>query len=242
MILSMITYNIRKGLGAHHAEPAFHSLSSTLRDMNPDVVMCQEVAECYTDTSFSQSLTLAQSLNHHHHYAANAFHNRGNHGNATFSKFPILTSQNHNISTNPIEKRGLQHTTITIDNQTVHLINTHFGLTPWQRRTQCKRLIQLIRSKVPADAPLLIAGDFNDFSGYIRKTLTKQGIVHCALSEAPKHSKKTWPSFMPLFQLDGIFYRNLKVLQSSVLQNKTWQRLSDHLPIRTEFQLPAISQ
>lgn len=242
MILSMITYNIRKGLGAHHATPNFHHLSTTLKQLEPDVVMCQEVAERYENGPFSQPHSLAQTLNHHHHYAANAFHQKGNHGNATFSKYPIASSHNHNISTNPIEKRGLQHSTITVQGQTVHLINTHFGLTPWQRRAQCKQLIQLINKKVPADAPLLIAGDFNDFSGYIRKTLLKNGVAHSALAHTTAPQKKTWPSFMPLFQLDGIFYRNLKVLKSNVLQNKSWKRLSDHLPIRTEFQLQAVSE
>ncbi len=90
---------------------------------------------------------------------------------------------------------------------------------------------------VPPDAPLVIAGDFNDWRENVDKVLTSDlGLQEAFLSTQGFHPK-TFPAWLPLLKLDRIYYRNLKLVSADVLQNKIWRGLSDHLPIIAEFQM-----
>jgi len=45
----------------------------------------------------------------------------------------------------------------------------------------------------------------------------------------------TFPSRLPLNQLDHIYARGLKPLHAMVPSGRIWQRMSDHLPLVAEF-------
>ena len=49
----------------------------------------------------------------------------------------------------------------------------------------------------------------------------------------------TFPSRLPLAQLDYVFARNLTPTGLMVPQGRIWTRMSDHLPLIAEFALPA---
>ena len=63
------------------------------------------------------------------------------------------------------ENRGLLHCEIAVPGwkQPLHCVNVHLGLLARGRRWQLRELTSHIRSLVPAGAPLVIAGDFNDW-------------------------------------------------------------------------------
>jgi len=46
----------------------------------------------------------------------------------------------------------------------------------------------------------------------------------------------TFPSRLPFFALDRIYYRNLKCMKVDVLRKGLWNQLSDHLPTVAEFE------
>ena len=48
----------------------------------------------------------------------------------------------------------------------------------------------------------------------------------------------TFPSRMPLAQLDQIFVRGMVPLGLQVPRGRIWWRMSDHLPLVAEFELP----
>ena len=82
--------------------------------------------------------------------------------------------------------------------------------------------------------PLLVAGDFNDWSDMVQRELGTMGL------QAFKGARQsTFPARLPLVQLDHVFARGLKLLGVQVPRGRIWWRMSDHLPLIAEFGLPA---
>jgi endonuclease/exonuclease/phosphatase family metal-dependent hydrolase len=94
-----------------------------------------------------------------------------------------------------------------------------------------QRLRQFIEREVPADAPLVVAGDFNDWGLQVKRALAQIG-----LSEF-EHTAFTYPARLPIVQLDHIYVRGLTPMGAHVPQGRIWWRMSDHLPLVAEFRL-----
>jgi exodeoxyribonuclease III len=79
------------------------------------------------------------------------------------SKFPIVHYRNHDVSIVGPEKRGLLHCALRLPARPVdvHVICAHLGLSEAHRLQQLELLCHIVRDEVPADAPLVVAGDFN---------------------------------------------------------------------------------
>ena len=81
------------------------------------------------------------------------------------SKFPIQRWDNEDVSMHRFEQRGLR---IEIQvrgwTEKLHAINVHLGLCASGARSNWKRWQSRIERLVPHDAPLIIAGDFNDWT------------------------------------------------------------------------------
>ena len=83
-----------------------------------------------------------------------------------------------------------------------------------------------------AIAALVVAGDFNDWGTRIQRTLHGIGMRSSDTVRCP-----TYPSRLPVVQLDQIFARGLKPLSLHVPRGRIWGRMSDHLPLIGEFGL-----
>jgi endonuclease/exonuclease/phosphatase family metal-dependent hydrolase len=49
----------------------------------------------------------------------------------------------------------------------------------------------------------------------------------------------TFPARLPLVQFDHVYVRGMAVLAQQVPHGRAWWRMSDHLPLITEFALDA---
>ena len=98
-------------------------------------------------------------------------------------------------------------------------------------------LAERITEHVPQDAPLVLAGDFNDWRRDLFKILEdKLGLVEAFKSLHGEHAK-SFPALKPTLHVDRVYYRGLKLLSASCLSEKPWRNLSDHLPLFASFQL-----
>ena len=160
----------------------------------------------------------------------------GHHGNALLSKFPITHSQNHDVSTYTQEKRGLLHCVIEQPGRArpLHTICVHLGLFERHRRQQLDMLTELIEREVPQDAPLLVAGDFNDWRQYAHRKLERDAGLREVFISASGRAARTFPVRFPILRLDRIYVRNLEAAQPRVLTCAPWTRLSDHAPLQIE--------
>ncbi|MDH4224780.1 MAG: endonuclease/exonuclease/phosphatase family protein [Deltaproteobacteria bacterium] len=239
--LKIITFNMRKGKGDHVARVGMESLEAALAREAPDLVLLQEVFHSHAEAGWGQGEQLADHLSMELAYTPNNTIKKGHYGNATLSRHPITVFANHNISTNPVEKRGALYTRVAVGGRPVHLVNTHLGLNGRQRRVQVGHLEQVIASHVPHQDPLVVAGDFNDWTGSLRKRIRRRWPLHDALSGLSLKDRRTWHTRFPLFTLDHLYYTGLGVEEVRVGNSGQWGGLSDHFPIIAAFTLPGMS-
>ena len=79
-----------------------------------------------------------------------------------------------------------------------------------------------------------MAGDFNDWGLQVRHVFAQSGLL-CLDRSA--HSL-TYPSILPVAQLDYVYARGLVPLKVEVPRGKAWHRMSDHLPLVAELAWP----
>ena len=234
--LTVVTYNMRKGKGVRRSRPDLVEIAQRLGELRPDVLLCQEVFHDRDDVS--QSDHIAESLELLHRYEPNAEYARGHHGNATFTNLHITHHENLDISTNPVERRGVLWTRVVLqDGRDLHLFNTHFGLSKRQRLKQAREVGLFVRSKAEREDPVLLGGDFNDWQGTVDEAITDSAQVTNGMLRLAMADRTTWSTKRPLFALDRVYFRNLALESVEVLKGAPWDRLSDHFPIRCRIRV-----
>ena len=177
---------------------------------------------------------LADTVWSHYAYGKNAIYQHGHHGNAILSELPFSKSNNVDVSTLSFSQRGILHGMLE---QNIHLLCIHLGLFEQERKEQVKRLIDYINNTISDDAPLILAGDFNDW----RKTAHYQIKKECQLIEVCEtHQNRvatTYPAFMPMLPMDRIYVRGFDVNSISVMSHSSWRQLSDHCAVIAELSL-----
>ena len=235
--LTIATYNIHKGFSHFNRRVVLHELRERLRELDADLVFLQEVQGEHTGhgqrfanyPDGSQHDFIAESVWPHAAYGKNSVYETGHHGNAILSRFPILQTFNTDISAHRFESRGLLHCEIDLgEGRRVHCLCAHFGLFARGRRAQTSALVDFVRNAIPPDAPLIIAGDFNDWrnlmSHSIETELGMRDVFHLHSGQVAR----SFPARLPMFRLDRIYVRGFSVQQSIVHTGGAWRRLSDH--------------
>ncbi|MDO4230916.1 MAG: endonuclease/exonuclease/phosphatase family protein [Lautropia sp.] len=246
--LRVATYNIHKGVvhlpGSLSPRPSVHELRDRLHALQPDIVFLQEVqgknnrfAERYQhwpSDPQAQYLALAPDEDGGFEavYGLNARYLHGHHGNALLSKYPVVSIENRDFSDHVLERRGVLHCVLQLGGRAVHCFVIHFGLFARSRLRQADALIKWIRAEVPHDAPLLVAGDFNDWRDQLSQHLIAGLSVHEVLSSA-----RTYPALMPCLRMDRIYVRGFEVEQATVLGGYRWAKLSDHAPVVADLRM-----
>jgi endonuclease/exonuclease/phosphatase family metal-dependent hydrolase len=163
-------------------------------------------------------------------YRTNACTRHGEHGNALLSRWPVIDHQHEDMSDHRFEQRGMLHVELRVHERPVHVIVAHLGLIPASRGRQAEQICQFVAREIPPDVPLLVAGDFNDWGARVDRALSGANLVAVKLPGAA-----TYPSRLPVVQLDCVYARGLKPLRVDVPRGRIWHRMSDHLPLIAEF-------
>ena len=234
--IRVLTLNSHQGFSAHGRHTALSQIRDGLRAASADLVFLQEVGVADgSEVASAQYEFLADQVWKQHAYGRNAVSTRGHHGNALLSKYPIVSWRNVDVSVGTAEPRGMLHCVLDVPDarQSLHAVCVHLALREPHRRRQVERLLGLMTDGIPADAPLVIAGDFNDWRGHAHRQL-----MQCrALEEihAGPHGRpaRTFPARLPILRLDRIYVRNLghRPLQ---MPRQPWASLSDHAPLAGE--------
>ena len=242
--LKIATYNIHKGLSHFNRRVVLHELRERLRELDADIVFLQEVqgehlhhgVRYHNYPDGAQHEFIAKEVWPHTAYGMNSVYEAGHHGNAILSRYPILQSINTDVSAHRFESRGLLHSVIELPGlERAHCLCVHFGLFAKGRRAQVKALIEYVRSEIPPDAPLIIAGDFNDWRNQICKILSGELGLNDAFHLHQGNLARSYPSRVPLLRLDRIYVRGFDVMSCSVHFGGAWLRLSDHAALSTNL-------
>jgi endonuclease/exonuclease/phosphatase family metal-dependent hydrolase len=138
----------------------------------------------------------------------------------------VHAHQHEDMSDHRFEQRGLLHCALNWQGQTLHVVVVHLGLIRASRARQVTQLMDFIAREVPANEPLLVAGDFNDWGLRSTRTLADVGLHSWQAGQHP-----TFPARLPLVQLDHVYARGLRTTQVDVPRGPAWWRMSDHLPL-----------
>jgi endonuclease/exonuclease/phosphatase family metal-dependent hydrolase len=242
--LRLLTVNTHKGFSLFNRRFVLPELRDALRGAAPDLVFLQEVIGAHEGYKLTQPLWplvphwqfLAETIWGYSAYGGNAVYTDGHHGNAVLSRHPIVHYQNHDVSVGEVERRGLLHCVVNVAGTTkdVHAICVHLGLSEAQRRHQLEALCAFIEHTVPREAPLIVAGDFNDWRGRANDLLRKGAGMAEAFMGLHGASARSFPSRHPLLRLDRVYSRNFRVERGEVLSRRPWSHLSDHAALCVE--------
>jgi len=108
------------------------------------------------------------------------------------------------------------------------LLSVHLGLFERERKRQLRLLIEYIHEHIPPQAPLILAGDFNDWRLTAHRTLVQELGLTEAFDSICGAPARTFPAALPLLSMDRIYCRGLTVESANVLSNPNWRWLSDH--------------
>jgi endonuclease/exonuclease/phosphatase family metal-dependent hydrolase len=246
-VLHVATYNIHKGFSHFNRRLMVHELRDRLQSLGADVVFLQEVQGSHERHASRlanwpqkpQYEFLAGSVWTDFAYGKNAVYDEGHHGNAILSRFPILSWENVDVSAHRFESRGMLHCEIEVPGWDVplHCVCVHLGLFARGRRKQLAALHERIERLVPADAPLIIAGDFNDWRLQACKMMIEKLGVYEVFEAMRGKTAKSFPAALPLFHLDRIYARGLKVETARVLHGNPWSKISDHAALSASMRL-----
>jgi endonuclease/exonuclease/phosphatase family metal-dependent hydrolase len=242
---SIATWNIHKGFSNFNRRLMVHELRDRLRALNADIVFLQEVQGLHLKhaeqherwPSEPQHEFLAADVWPSHAYGKNVVYDHGHHGNAILSRFAIQHEHNQDITHLRFERRGLLHCAIALPQlaQPLHCVCVHLSLFAHSRRWQLNELADYIDTVTPPAAPLLIAGDFNDWRNHagdilahrlgLREIFAQPDLRGTAKTARPSRS---YPSLLPLFRLDRIYQRGLSVVNAHCHSGPPWSGISDH--------------
>lgn len=240
-IVRVATYNIHKGvqgLGPVR-RLEIHNLAHAVEQFDADIVCLQEVRSHHR--KFERYFTRWPELDQAGYlspegyeaiYRTNAFTRHGEHGNALLSRWPVLGVGHADVSDHRFEQRGLLHAQLLVEGIDVHVVVVHLGLIHASRERQVQRLGQFIAREVPSSAPLIVAGDFNDWSAQLLKPMAALDLRTFEGIRLP-----TYPARLPLLHLDRIFVRGLRPVSAHVPHGAAWRRMSDHLPLIADLEL-----
>ena len=244
---TVATYNIHKGFSQLARRMVIHELRERLHGLAADILFLQEVlhtndrhATRYRDwPARPQHEFIADAFWHEVAYGRNAVYPHGHHGNALLSRFPMLHHENLDISAHLFESRGLLHCELSLGERlpSLHCLNVHLGLFERGRQWQIRTLVERIRSEVPDDAPLIIAGDFNDWRSKGDRALTDALRCVEVFEYVNGRPARTFPSMLPVFRLDRIYARGLRVVDARVHYATRGARMSDHAALAATFEL-----
>jgi endonuclease/exonuclease/phosphatase family metal-dependent hydrolase len=239
--LRVVTYNIHKGvqgLGpARRLE--IHNLLPAMQGFDADLICLQEVRRFHR--KLQQRFTHWPAHGQAHFlapqgyeavYRTNAVTRHGEHGNALLSRWPVLQTGHHDVSDHRFEQRGLLHVVLQVGERLLHVVVVHLGLIHASRERQVQRLGRFLAREVPADEPLLVAGDFNDWGVKLHAPMADLGLQTFEHMRLP-----TYPARLPLLELDRVYMRGARPVSAHVPAGPGWRRLSDHLPLVAELAL-----
>ncbi len=240
-LLRVATYNIHKGVqGVGPVRRLeIHNLAHAVEQLDADVVCLQEVRKVHRreERYFQRWPELPQAeflapQGYEAVYQTNATTRHGEHGNALLSRWPVVSHGHEDMSDHRFEQRGLLHVQVQAHGLTVHVIVLHLGLIAGSRLRQVDQLGQFIAREVPRRARLVVAGDLNDWGSKLRPAMHELG-----LKDYVGERVVTYPSRLPLTQLDYVYARGLKPTGVQVPRGRIWGRMSDHLPLIAEFKM-----
>jgi endonuclease/exonuclease/phosphatase family metal-dependent hydrolase len=243
MNIRLISYNIHRAIGVDRLFRP-ERIARIINRYDADIVLLQEVdVGVPRSKRINLGETLAQLSGYPHcAIGLNVRLSKGMYGNATLSRFPIVGTQNIDLTIEKHKARGCLYTAFSFPSGKANLavFNLHLGLSFRERPRQLGLVVRSPEFIRLSDTdPCIIAGDFNDLRKRLAPMLTEILGFDCATnrSKGYQNARLTYPSFSPTSGLDKIFCRGMKVINGRTCRMRLVRVASDHLPVLADLQI-----
>jgi endonuclease/exonuclease/phosphatase family metal-dependent hydrolase len=240
MRLSVVSWNIHKGIGGVDRRYRIDRVVAVLAEVAPDVALLQEVTDGLPRAAFhDQAELLAEALGMEH--VAFCPQHRfaiGGYGNAILSRHPITSVDEIDLTIGRRKRRGAigAHLRVKVGThtRTVALFNLHLGLAGSERERQLQRFLESEQvRRLHRSTPVVVGGDLNDLWG----SLGSRFLAPAGFQRAGRMTN-TFPAAVPIRPLDGIFVRgDLHAHGCARLVSPLTRQASDHLPLCARLEL-----
>lgn len=238
--LRVATYNIHKCQGFDRRTSP-ERIVAVIRELNADVLCLQEVVNApLGPPRFNQAETIAQALPEYSWaFGANRPLSGGTYGNMTLTRLPMPGWENHNLTKEGREPRGVLRTDVQLaEGIMVHVFNVHLGTGFMERRYQAERLVGAeVLGRPEWSGARLVLGDFNEWTQGLTTKLLRSSFD----TFRPTHAMRmphTFPGMLPLMTLDHCYFEPPLELRATRLWRTAKALIaSDHLPLVAEFGL-----
>ncbi len=220
-MIKIASYNVHGGIGRdRRCSP--ERIRDVIREIDPDVIALQEVDSAASGIDMFEWLAGETGLTA---IAGKTLLRRDAHyGNLMLARCPVDAFELLDLTWSGREPRGAIAADIQCDGQRVHVVATHLGLRPAERRAQVERLLRLF-TDTGTDREVLM-GDLNEW--YLWGRPLKHLRTYFDACPAPA----TFPARHPLFALDRIYVSPRSMLKEITVHRSALARLaSDHLPV-----------
>ncbi len=240
MTIRVVSWNIHKGIGGVDRRYRPERVVEILVHARPDIALLQEVSDSLPRSRFheqAEMLSGALGLTHFVYAPEHRFR-VGGYGNAILSRWPLTHVERVDLTIGWRKKRGAltarTRARTSEVSRTIALSNLHLGLAGSERGEQLRRFLASGPfARVAHKTPAVIGGDLNDLWGTLGpRFLTPAGFARAgALAN-------TFPAWLPLRPLDGIFVRGQAVVVRCAPRHSELARsASDHLPLVADIKL-----
>ncbi|HBS07161.1 MAG TPA: endonuclease [Leptospiraceae bacterium] len=236
MEISVLTYNIHKAIGNDRSyQPG--RIVEILRESSADILCLQEV-DFQVPRSHNDDLArkLAEALEMEYDLGLNVQLKKGAYGNATLSRFPIVHTENLNITWGIKKPRGCLMSRINTPAGEIAILNFHLGLAGFERMSQIRMILESSFLEMVRHEPVIMLGDTNDRVSKLNPLLADGGFQDTYRGNR-MHS---FPSYTPnpLIRIDKVFLNSrVELIEHRVLLNKRTRVASDHLPVLVRLKI-----
>ncbi len=225
--LRILTYNIHHGAGTD-GKLDLERIAKVIREAEPDLVALNEVDKgARRSGEVDQPKKLGDLTGLTPLFEKNIDYDGGEYGNAILSRFPIARHKNYPLpSKTDGEQRGMLVATVKLPDDTrLQFGATHFDYRSADlERLASARFVRRTIEKEYADAPFILAGDFN--ASPESNVMERVGKFWTIVPTGP-----TYPAAEPKSRIDYVCLRPLdgwRVIEAKVLGEPV---ASDHRPV-----------
>ena len=234
--LTVVTYNINHGQGMDGIYSSIR-IARTLEQYEPDLVALQEVDMGTNRVNQDrQAEVIANHLGMFYVFGNTVNYIGGEHGNAILSKYPIISSQNSDISPDiTSERRGLLRATVDLEFRTLKFYSTKFGVMDEEQKYHSRRIGKFF-NRTKLNEPVIFGGDLGvkPFSPLLA-SLMKNMIDLGTRFNSPT---ATYPTNLMSRRLDYILVNKyVEPIEYSIPIDELSTISSDHLPIMVKVRI-----
>lgn len=231
--MRIVTYNIHKGRGMD-GRISIKRIQKVLGELDADIIALQEVfALC--DSHQGQVEAIASELGLKSAFGCTRHHRGRPYGNAILTRWPIVESQDMDISWYRRERRGCIRADLKTPRGLLHVFNIHMGTSFFERRHQVKSLLSAKHLHDNLSGPRVLVGDFNEWIKGLTTRMLSEKFESLNL-ELHVQKRRSYPGLLPLLHLDHIYFeRPLHVEKAELVRTRLSKIASDHLPLVATF-------